>query len=274
MLGAPHLAHAAVPEPLDQVIAAKLLRLLQAAADAMKHLGGHDDDKGACIARPAEDEQSHQRSEPARRASQTMRCASGSNEAATREAPSICRGTPGAIIAKMRISSAIQDGRPISGASGGIAGIAQALTAAMSAAFISIIARPSVLLCSTDVSARRRYQRMIAEPTDADDFDRDDSPVPDPGVGERRQQDDVEEQRERPEHGGDGREDGEPCGLLGEEFGRESSCSTGFPKVGGRGLLSPGEDLPGRASYPNYKPGTRLRAAELAASGYRLWEEP
>ena len=40
MLGAPHLAHAAVPELLDQVIAAELLRFFQTTADAMEHLGG------------------------------------------------------------------------------------------------------------------------------------------------------------------------------------------------------------------------------------------
>ncbi len=97
--------------------------------------------------------------------SHTMRYASGSKEAATSEAPNICRGTPGAIIAKMRIRSAIQDGRPISGAPAGKAGIAQALAAAMRAAFISIIAMPTVLLCSAVVSARRRYHRMMTEPT-------------------------------------------------------------------------------------------------------------
>ena len=67
----------------------------------------------------------------------------------------IRRGAPGAIIAKIRIRSAIHDGRPISGASGGSAGIAHAFAAAIRAPFISIIAKPMVPLRSAVVAARR-----------------------------------------------------------------------------------------------------------------------
>jgi hypothetical protein len=35
----------------------------------------------------------------------------------------------------------------------------------MSAAFISIMPRPTVLLCSAEVSARRKYQRINPDPT-------------------------------------------------------------------------------------------------------------
>ncbi len=49
MFGAPDLAHAAVSELFDQLIAAKLLRFLQAPADAMEHLRRDDDDEGARI---------------------------------------------------------------------------------------------------------------------------------------------------------------------------------------------------------------------------------
>ena len=37
MLGAPDLAHAAVPEQLDELIAAQLLRLAKPAAEPLKH---------------------------------------------------------------------------------------------------------------------------------------------------------------------------------------------------------------------------------------------
>ncbi len=40
MFGAPHLAHAAVPELLDQVIAAELLRFVQATAMRWSTLAG------------------------------------------------------------------------------------------------------------------------------------------------------------------------------------------------------------------------------------------
>ena len=42
MLGAPHLAHAAVPEQFDQLVAAQLLRLAQLAPDAVQKPRRHN----------------------------------------------------------------------------------------------------------------------------------------------------------------------------------------------------------------------------------------
>ena len=97
MLGFPHFAHAAMPEQLDQLVAAQLSRFTQLVSDMTKKTRRDGRQRGARIVGP-EDHERPKRRRHGHAAQMRKPDAEGSNDAATSAAASILPGLTGATI--------------------------------------------------------------------------------------------------------------------------------------------------------------------------------